>query len=80
MVKNRIKIHHDIWKRLRPYTINLIVDFSRLSLTVFAFWLLGEQINTLFSDIPISIIILLRISEIATVIYYIKVIKSDLCT
>ncbi len=72
------KIHHDIYNKVRPYTINLGKHFILLFLTIVTIWLTDELIDFLFQNTPTSVKILVFISDIVIIIHFARENIQDL--
>lgn len=74
-----IKIHRDIWNKVRFDIITLCVHSIRLSLRILIIFLVSKLIILLFSSYtPILVNLLIYISDITMVIYFVKVSIQDL--
>jgi hypothetical protein len=63
--KNQIKLHHDIWKKLRSHIVNLTTDFFFLSLIILVLRIINGWTDFLFSDtsMPIKILIYIYLTK-----------------
>jgi len=70
-------IHHDIWVKTGPYTINLVKHTVLFFLTLLIIWFTIKFTELLFPNLPFAVKMLLFISEVALIIHFARESMDD---
>lgn len=73
----KTSIHHDIWVKTCPYTINLIIHTVLFFLTIFIIWITIKFTELLFPNLPFAVKILMCISEVALIVHFTRESMDD---
>lgn len=73
----KTSIHHDIWIKTCPFTINLVKHTVLFFLTILIIWFTIKFTELLFPNFPFAVKILLYISEVALIIHFAKESMDD---
>lgn len=68
----KTSIHHDIWVKTCPYTINLVKHTILFFLTILIIWFTIKLTELLFPNLPFAVKILVYLSEVALIIHFAK--------
>lgn len=67
-----IKIHQDIWNKMRPSVVNLSKHAILFCLTISILWIMIQLTDILFPSIPLVVKVLAILSEIGIIIHFAK--------
>lgn len=66
----KTSIHHDIWIKTCPYTINLVKHGVLFFVTISIVWFTIKFTELLFPNLPFTVNVLLYFSELAIIILF----------